>query len=261
MPIRFFVAPDQSITLNDYRATLTPVLDLAAGVPSASTVSIAATPTEGDIVPLQATLSNPSSIDSGPVTAAFFAEAPGWGDWYIGSAFVTNIPHGGSAPVNISWNTTGFFGNVKVKVIVNPYGRLAETGPGNNIVTTSFLITPAAKQDQSISFGALPARTLGIGPFTVNATSSSGLVVGIASSTPSVCTVSGKTVTLLTTGTCTLVASRAGDGQFNPASSVSQSFTVNEPNNPKEAQSITFAQPANHTLGDPAFAVNATSTT
>jgi hypothetical protein len=41
-----------------------------------------------------------------------------------------------------------------------------------------------------------------------------------------VCTVSGTSVTLLTTGTCTIAADQAGDADWNAASQVTQSFTV-----------------------------------
>jgi hypothetical protein len=43
-----------------------------------------------------------------------------------------------------------------------------------------------------------------------------------------VCTVSGTTVTLLTVGTCTIVASQAGNATYAAAPSVSRSFTVSK---------------------------------
>src|SRR5690606_38309547 len=132
VPIRIYVAPDMDVKLYDAVITMQPTVDLAAGGLGVgggvmASGSSATTYLEGDQVPVQATLSNPSNQASGPVTAAFFATAEGWGDWYIGSAFVANIPAGGSAPVGITWDTTGFSGNVPVKVVVNPYGRTGET--------------------------------------------------------------------------------------------------------------------------------------
>jgi hypothetical protein len=41
-----------------------------------------------------------------------------------------------------------------------------------------------------------------------------------------VCTTSGATVTLLKAGTCTIQASQPGNTTYNPAISVSRSFTV-----------------------------------
>lgn len=78
---------------------------------------------------------------------------------------------------------------------------------------------------QTITFGNPGTQFVGA-PYTLSATASSGLAVSFASTTASVCTVSGTTLTLLTTGTCTVVASQPGDGTFAAAMSVSQSFTV-----------------------------------
>lgn len=134
VPVRFYVSPLGAVKLNDYTAVAAPVVDLAAeSISVGGSVSAAALRyNEGEIVPVQATLRNPSSAASGPVTAAFFARAEGWGDWYIGAAFVENIPAGGSALVSAQWNTTGFSGTLPVSVVVNPYGRLDETNKGNN---------------------------------------------------------------------------------------------------------------------------------
>jgi hypothetical protein len=49
----------------------------------------------GDIVPVAGHAAQRRQPgDSGPVTAAFFAHAEGWGDWYIGSAFFADIAPG-----------------------------------------------------------------------------------------------------------------------------------------------------------------------
>ncbi len=66
------------------------------------------------------------------------------------------------------------------------------------------------------------------GSFAINppATASSGLPVSYASATPGVCTVSCSTVTMVAAGTCTVVASQAGDANWQPAADVSQSITI-----------------------------------
>jgi hypothetical protein len=79
---------------------------------------------------------------------------------------------------------------------------------------------------QTITFPTIPAQTSGTN-LALTATSSSGLAVSFASTTTSVCTVSGTTASLLISGTCTIQASQAGNGEYNPATTVSQSFTVN----------------------------------
>jgi hypothetical protein len=88
----------------------------------------------------------------------------------------------------------------------------------------SFTVT--AKQDQTIAFATLPDRTLGDPPFTVSATASSALAVVFASTTPAVCTVNGNTVTLLTTGSCSVVASQPGNTVYSAAQPVIQTFQV-----------------------------------
>lgn len=95
-------------------------------------------------------------------------------------------------------------------------------------VTQSFGIS-AALIAQSISFPPIVQQTLGNAPFTVSAAATSGLPVTIGSQTPAVCSVSGAQVTLLTLGTCTLLAMQAGDAVYAPAANVLQSFQIVEP--------------------------------
>ena len=80
--------------------------------------------------------------------------------------------------------------------------------------------------NQTIAFGALPGRTLGVPPFTVNASASSGLAVTFSSITTGVCTVANATVTLVAAGTCTLAANQPGNSSVNAAQQVTQSFMV-----------------------------------
>ncbi len=82
---------------------------------------------------------------------------------------------------------------------------------------------------QTITFAALSDLTLGGAPFTLTATASSGLTVSFASTTTSVCTVSGTTATLVAAGTCTIQATQAGNATYAAAAPVSQSFQVDAP--------------------------------
>ncbi len=92
-------------------------------------------------------------------------------------------------------------------------------------VLESFEVT---KGSQTITFGTLSNQTLGTPPFTVSATASSGLTVSFNSRTTPVCTVSGTTVTLVTTGTCTIQATQAGNANYKAAAPVDQSFLVTQ---------------------------------
>jgi len=97
-------------------------------------------PTEGDVVTVNATLHNAGSLDSGPLTASFFATPTVGSGVYIGSAFVPNVPAGGTAQASIQWNTLGFTGNVPVRVKADPYNRVAETNENNNEASTNLTI-------------------------------------------------------------------------------------------------------------------------
>jgi len=80
-------------------------------------------------------------------------------------------------------------------------------------------------QSQTITFGAAPTVTVN-GTGTVSATASSGLTVTFSSLTPSICSVSGTTVTGVVAGTCTIAANQAGNGTFSAAPQVTQTFQV-----------------------------------
>jgi hypothetical protein len=82
---------------------------------------------------------------------------------------------------------------------------------------------------QAITFGELSDRILGAAPFTAIATADSGLDVTFASGTGMVCSVAADEVTLLAPGTCTIIASQAGDGVYAEALDVSRSFQVIDP--------------------------------
>jgi hypothetical protein len=89
---------------------------------------------------------------------------------------------------------------------------------------------------QSItSFDPPPDRTFGDPAFALTATASSGLPVSFSSAPPDVCTVNGATVTIVGGGSCVIVASQPGNGNYLPAPSVTRSFTV-----APAAQIITF---------------------
>ncbi len=111
------------------------------------------------------------------------------------------------------------------------------------------------KANQTITFGALAAKTFGDASFTLGASASSGLAVSYSSSNTSVATISGNTVTIVGAGSTTITASQSGNTNFNAASSVIQSVTVNKAN-----QTITFNALTAKAFGDASFTLGATST-
>jgi hypothetical protein len=110
------------------------------------------------------------------------------------------------------------------------------------------------KISQTITFAPPASLTSAQSPYTLSATASSGLAVTVTSSTPSICTVSGMTLTLKLAGTCTLVASQAGNTIYNPAPSITRSITMT-----KASQTITFAPPASLTSAQSPYTLSATA--
>jgi hypothetical protein len=123
-------------------------------------------------------------------------------------------------------------------------------------VTQSFAIGKGA---QAIVFAAPADRAFEPGATVVlSATGgASGNPVTFASASPSVCATSGangETATLLAAGTCAIVASQAGNDDFEAAPDVTQSFAVG-----KGANTISFPKPADTGLSDAAPALAATA--
>jgi hypothetical protein len=98
-------------------------------------------------------------------------------------------------------------------------------------------------QSQTITFASIPAQTMGT-PLALVATSTSGLPVSFASTTPAICSVTNTTATFLATGTCTIQATQAGNQTYAAASPVTRSFTVI-----LASQAITFPTIPPQTVG------------
>ena len=108
------------------------------------------------------------------------------------------------------------------------------TQPGNSTwepasaVSRTFTVLPAdvPPAAQTITFEPLgDVRIDGQAP-ALTATSSSTLPVDYTSTTPDQCTVTDGVITLVGPGTCTIKATQAGNGSWEPAAAVSRSFTV-----------------------------------
>ncbi|MGA8364858.1 MAG: hypothetical protein WB709_10095, partial [Solirubrobacteraceae bacterium] len=122
-------------------------------------------------------------------------------------------------------------------------------------VERSFTI---AKGNQAIAFAKPADKSFAEGSTMLTATASSSLTVGFESTTTSVCTTSGtngETVTFLTTGTCTIKATQAGNSNWNAAPTVEQSFAIG-----KGTQTIAFTAPAEKRLDQSPITISATAT-
>jgi MBG domain-containing protein len=124
----------------------------------------------------------------------------------------------------------------------------SQAGDGNYNAAQSVLGTfDVAKADQSIDFSPLSDQRFGDPGPTGDAHASSGLPVGFSSASPDVCTVDPDSghVTVLASGTCAIVASQAGNDDYNAAQDVVRSFDVTTGD-----QAIEFPAPADKTYGD-----------
>jgi RHS repeat-associated protein len=133
-------------------------------------------------------------------------------------------------------------------------GSLTATNGTPPDATQSFNVTISSGATQTITFPAIANVTLGVAPFTISATASSGLPVTFTSTTTTICTVSGNTVTVVAAGTCTIQASQPGNSTYAAAPNVSRSFTV-----AKQSQTITFGTLFDRQLGSGTFTVSATA--
>ncbi|HMK12954.1 MAG TPA: hypothetical protein VK461_15290, partial [Acidimicrobiales bacterium] len=118
-------------------------------------------------------------------------------------------------------------------------------------VSRSFQVN---KLNQTVTIPTVGNKKMTASPVTVSASASSGLPVTLSSSTPSVCSIAGTSVTLWSPGTCTLRGDQPGDGTYNPAPTATRSFTVSKAN-----QSITFVSPGKQKLAASPVVVSPTA--
>jgi hypothetical protein len=119
--------------------------------------------------------------------------------------------------------TTATVGNAGTSVIT------ATFTPTNTVdynSTTTTMTISVIGNSQTITFPDLLPITLGGTAPTATATASSNLTVAFTSATTAVCTVTGTTITVLTTGTCTINANQAGNGTYAAAAQVQKSFVI-----------------------------------
>jgi hypothetical protein len=200
------------------------------GIPSAASNEASATTSEGE-APAPAGLTAVAESSSGvnlswnaPVGAVAL---PVLGyDVYQGTS-----PGGESAtPVNsspiaaVSYPVTDLDSGTTYYFEVTAVYRDGQSPPSPEASATT-ATTSSTAQPQVVTFPPLASHPVGAS-FTVAASASSGLPVSFGSQTPSVCTVTGTTVTTLAAGQCEIQASQAGNADFQPATAVIQGFTV-----------------------------------
>jgi gliding motility-associated-like protein len=127
----------------------------------------------------------------------------------------------GTANISTTATAGSAAGNYPITVTT---GTLSATNYTFNFTNSLLTIDQAA---QTITFAAPADKTYGDLPFALNASSNAGLTVAYTvASGPA--TISGNTVTITGTGTVSITASQAGDANYLPATSVTQSFDINK---------------------------------
>jgi hypothetical protein len=165
------------------------------------------------------------------------------------------------------------FGGVAGRITADSNTQVTATSPPGTGTVTITVTTPAdmsqttaaghytyaarPKQTQSISFTAPASATAG-GSATLPAKgggSGNPVVFSVdRASGPGVCTVSGRTVTYNSPGSCVIDANQAGNGTYAAAPQVQQTITVTG-----KPQSISFTAPSSGTVGDDPATLSATA--
>lgn len=170
---------------------------------------------------------------------------------------ITALPGSGSLQklVNGNWVSVSLNDEILVSDISN--GNLRFTGSsdtslqfkvsdgGTSYSTNAYTMTLlVADNPQTITFNNPGTKTPTDPAFNSGATASSGLTVSLESLTPGVCTVSGLSITPVASGTCTIVATQAGNGSYSAAASVTQTFPIST----LTPQTITAPNPGSTTF-------------
>lgn len=159
-----------------------------------------------------------------------------------GSLSITGIAASGDFSfITTCGSTLGARANCSISVTFTP----TAAGPRTGAITITSIVADSPHRVSLSGTGVLLAQTIGTisfspsslvvgGTTTASATATSGLGVTFSSSaTPTICSVSGSTVTGVAAGTCKIAANQAGNGTYSAATQVTQNITVG-----KTSQSI-----------------------
>jgi hypothetical protein len=130
--------------------------------------------------------------------------------------------------------------------------------PASPVIRTFNLTSAPSLTAQTINYTQPLDQLLSGTVLTVSPTATSGLTVTLTSTTPNVCSASGLVIYFLTTGTCTTVASQAGDSTYAAATSVTRSFNITSAS--LNAQTINYTQPLDQLLSGTVLTVSPTAT-
>jgi hypothetical protein len=125
---------------------------------------------------------------------------------------------GSSSPATVTFLTSG-----DCLVMASQFGN------GNYLPVATEAEQPieVGSLNQTITFAALDDRDFGDPSEALSVSASSSLTVTLTNDTPTVCSLTGRTVAIITVGRCTITASQAGNAVYSAAGSVTRSFEIN----------------------------------
>jgi alpha-tubulin suppressor-like RCC1 family protein len=203
-------SPEYRTLFGSADAPGTPALSLAA-----SAMAFVPTLIDTSTAPQRISVSN-----TGSATLSVTSVVSGSSD-FSATHDCQSVAAGGGCGVSIVFTPHAAGAREAVVTIDSNAGAFPITVSGTGAATGAL-----GTLSQTITFAALPNRTIGDPPFNVSATASSGLAVVFSTLTSATCTVSGSTVTLLAEGTCTIAADQPGDATYLAAPRVARSFQI-----------------------------------
>ncbi len=146
-------------------------------------------------------------------------------------ATITGTLNGVISPDVVTLSLIGTFADINANtgIVVTSTSTLGGANAGKYTLTQPTGLTASITQvttNTINSFFAITNKIIGQAPFTLAATSTSGLTVTYASSNTAVATISGNTVTIVGVGTTTITASQSGNGNYVAATPLTQELIV-----------------------------------
>mgnify|MGYP000398037725 CR=1 FL=1 len=217
---------DANLTLNSVGSTTGVLVDAVAPTVSSVNKPSDGTYTTGDNLDFTVNFDEGVTVNTGSGTPYLTLT--------VGSSTVHAVYMSGSGTSALVFRYTVVSGNkdgdgIELASNITLNGGTMKDAAGNNTdlaFTGSTLTGVIVKDAQTITFANPGAQNFGTS-LTLTATASSTLPVTFTSDTPEVCTVSGNTVTFLKAGDATISVDQAGNDEYLPATTVSQTFRVN----------------------------------
>jgi hypothetical protein len=140
----------------------------------------------------------------------------------------TTPPVTQSAAIAADGTFSSTFNTTTVPASATPYAMTYSFATDNNFAAANDATTTLTvnKANQTITFAPLANKTFGDPDFSVSATASSGLAVTFTVGATDQCTITGALVHLTGAGSCTVKADQAGNGNYNAAPQMPQTFSI-----------------------------------